>query len=85
MSKPNIVICMGSSCFARGNEKTVEACESFLAERGLKDEVDVYLGASLCTGHCAEGPVVVVDGKVYTHVDPLVMRDILEKIFPKKV
>lgn len=85
MAKPNIVICMGSSCFARGNEKTVEACESFLAERGLKDEVDVDLGASLCTGHCAEGPVVVVDGKVYTHVDPLVMRDILEKIFPKKV
>ena len=85
MSKPNIVICMGSSCFARGNEKTVEACESFLAERGLKDEVDVDLGASLCTGHCAEGPVVVVDGKVYTHVDPLVMCDILEKIFPKKV
>ena len=41
MSKPNIVICMGSSCFARGNEKTVEACESFLAERGLKD-VRVY-------------------------------------------
>ena len=76
---------MGSSCFARGNEKTVEAYESFLAERGLKDEIDVDLGASLCTGHCAEGPVVVVDGKVYTHVDPLVMRDILEKIFPKKV
>ena len=85
MSKPKIVICMGSSCFARGNEKTVEACESFLAGRGLKDEVDVDLGASLCTGHCAEGPVVVVDGKVYTHVEPLVMRDILEKIFPKKV
>ena len=84
MAKPNIVICMGSSCFGRGNEKTVEACESFLAERGLKDEVDVDLGASLCTGHCAEGPVVVVDGKVYTHVDPLVMRDILEKLFPKE-
>ena len=83
--RPQITICMGSSCFARGNEKTVEACESFLAERGLKDEVDVDLGASLCTGHCAEGPVVVVDGKVYTHVDPLVMLDILEKIFPKKV
>ena len=78
------MICMGSSCFARGNEKTVEACESFLAERGLKDEVDVDLGARLCTGHCAEGPVVVVDGKVYTHVDSLVMRDILEKLFPKE-
>ena len=75
---------MGSSCFARGNEKTVEACEDFLAERGLKDEVDVDLGASLCTGRCAEGPVVVVDGKVYTRVDPLVMRDILENLFPRE-
>ena len=28
---------------------------------------------------------LAMDGKVYTHVDPLVMRDILEKIFPKKV
>ena len=84
MAKTNIVICMGSSCFARGNEKTVEACESFLAARGLKDEVDVDLGASLCTGNCSEGPIVVVDGKVYKHVDSLVMRDILEATFPEK-
>ena len=35
--RPQITICMGSSCVARGNEKTVEACERFLAERGLKD------------------------------------------------
>ena len=84
MAKPKIVICMGSSCFARGNEKTVEACENFLAAHGLKDEVDVDLGASLCTGNCADGPIVVVDGKIYKHVDPLVMRDILEATFPQK-
>ncbi len=83
MAKPNITICMGSSCFARGNEKNVEACERFLEERGLKDEVDVELGASLCTENCANGPIVIVDGKTYTHVDPLVMKDILERVFPK--
>ena len=75
---------MGSSCFARGNEKTVEACESFLASRGLKDEVDVVPGGSLCTGNCADGASVVGDGKIYKHVDPLVMRDILETTFPEK-
>ena len=84
MSKPQITICMGSSCFARGNERNVEACERFLAERGLRDEADVELGASLCTGNCADGPIVVVDGKTYKHVDPLVMRDILEATFPEK-
>ena len=81
MSKPKITICMGSSCFARGNEKNVELCEAFLAERGLKDEVDVELGASLCTGNCAAGPVVVVDDRVYTHVDRGLMRKILEETF----
>lgn len=77
--RPRITICMGSSCFARGNEKNVALCEEFLAERGLRDEVDVVLGASLCTGNCANGPIVVVNGRMYTNVDRGVMRDILEK------
>lgn len=83
-AKPSITICMGSSCFARGNERNLEACEKFLESRGLKDEVDVELGASLCTGNCANGPVVIVDGKTYMQVDPGVMMDILQKTFPAK-
>ena len=82
MSRPCITICMGSSCFARGNEKNVTLCERFLAARGLRDEVDVVLGASLCTGNCAQGPVVIVDGRVHTHVDEGVMTDLLEGLFP---
>jgi NADH:ubiquinone oxidoreductase subunit E len=73
---------MGSSCFARGNEKNVAYCEKFLAARGLRDEVDVVLGASLCTGNCAQGPIVIVDGKVHTQVDEGVMSDILNRLFP---
>lgn len=83
MDKPTITICMGSSCFARGNEKNLAVCEEFLARRGLRDEVDVELGASLCTGNCARGPIVVVNGKTYTQVDGGVMRDILETVFPQ--
>ena len=83
MGKPTITICMGSSCSARGNEKNVALCEEFLAERGLRDEIDVELGASLCTGNCAQGPIVIVDGKTYTNVDRGVMRDILERTFPR--
>ena len=82
MSRPSITLCMGSSCFARGNEKNLAFCEKFLAQRGLKDEVDVVLGASLCTGNCADGPVVIVDDKTYKHVDEGVMKDILDSLFP---
>jgi len=82
--RPHITICMGSSCFARGNEKNLAVCEKFLADRGLRDEIDLELAASLCTGNCAKGPVVIVDGQTYTDVDPLVMNDILLKTFPAR-
>ena len=82
MAKPQITVCMGSSCFARGNEKNVALCEKFLAERGLRDDVDVELGAVLCTGNCAKGPIVIINGEIHTGVDQGVMRDLLERTFP---
>lgn len=84
MSRPSITLCMGSSCFARGNEKNLALCEKFLDDRGLQDEVDLVLGACLCKGRCSEGPVVVIDDKVHTSVDEGVMSDLLENLFPKK-
>ncbi len=82
--KKKITICIGSSCFARGNMKNVEVAEQFLKDRGLVDEVDVDLCGGLCLGQCAEGPNVVVDDKVYHHVDTGVMLDILNGLFPAK-
>lgn len=79
---PRIVICVGSSCFARGNERNVAFAEKWLGERGLRDDVDVSLSGCLCTGNCARGPVVSVDGKTYAQVDEGVMRDILTSLFP---
>lgn len=69
MEKPKIVICIGSSCFSRGNTKNVEIAEKYLEENGYKDEVDVDLSGSLCQGHCAEGPIVVINDRIYTKVD----------------
>ena len=73
---------MGSSCFARGNDRNLEVCEDFLARHGLKDDVDIVLEGSLCAGNCAKGPVVKVNDKLYTGVDKGVMNDIMEKLFP---
>lgn len=84
MGKPQITICMGSSCFARGNARNLEIAEEFLASRGLQEEVDVELGGSLCTGNCAEGPIVIVDGHVHTRVDRGSMVDILAALFPDR-
>ena len=82
--KPKISICLGSSCFARGNERNLEILEKFLEEHGLKDETDVELEGCLCKGKCTEGPIITIDGTVYTGVSGGLLLDILQKTFPGK-
>ena len=38
MAKPKIVVCIGSSCFSRGNERNVEVIQKYLEEHHLKDD-----------------------------------------------
>ena len=78
-----MVICIGSSCFARGNTGNVAIAEEFLAKHGLKDDVDIDLSGGLCTNNCADGPIVIVNDKVYKRVEPGVMLDILNEYFPE--
>jgi NADH:ubiquinone oxidoreductase subunit E len=84
MGKVKMVICIGSSCFARGNAENVKITEEFLEKHGLTDEVDIDLSGGLCTGNCPDGPIVIVDDKVYKHVEKGVMLDILKNCFPDK-
>ena len=82
MSKVKMVICIGSSCFARGNAENVKIVEDFISQRGLTDDIDIELSGGLCTNNGPDGPVVIVNDKIYKHVTGGVMQDILEKCFP---
>lgn len=84
MAKPKIVICLGSSCFARGNEENIRVVEAYLKENSYEDDVDVELSGTLCQGRCAEGPNVVIDGRLYSKVDPGVMLELLRKLLPPR-
>ncbi len=84
MDKPKMVICFGSSCYARGNAKNLEVVESFMKEYDLEDEVDIDLSAGLCTENCTEGPIVILNDHIYKHVSSGTMRDILQSVFSKK-
>ncbi|MDO4627732.1 MAG: (2Fe-2S) ferredoxin domain-containing protein [Planctomycetia bacterium] len=81
--KVKIVICVGSSCFSRGNAKNVEVAEKFMQERGIVDDVDIDICGGLCAGKCSDGPNVIVNGQLYNHVDGGVMLDILNQLFSK--
>lgn len=75
--KTEIIICLGSSCFARGNKKTVQAIEAYIREHDLAEKVFFHGGH--CFGHCEKGPILKINKKLYEKVDHLNVIDILAK------
>jgi len=75
--KTKIVLCMGSSCFARGNGKNLEIVEAFVKEHRL--DAQVALEGSLCEGKCGSGPVISVGGRTLPPCDAKTLRGLLEK------
>lgn len=76
-----IVICMGSSCFSRGNSKNLGVIQDYLQAHGL--QADVKLVGHLCQNLCKEGPNLVVNGQAHHRVDSAALASILEGCFPK--
>ncbi|NLF94245.1 MAG: (2Fe-2S) ferredoxin domain-containing protein [Oligosphaeraceae bacterium] len=62
-----ITVCMGSSCFARGNEKNIRLIQDFLRDHDLCSVVDL-VGAR-CSGECGGGPNISIDDVRYEHLD----------------
>jgi NADH:ubiquinone oxidoreductase subunit E len=72
-----VTICMGSSCFARGNEENLRVLEEFVAGHGL--DADIVPAGSRCEGLCARGPNVSIDGTMHHEVDPGTLLDLLRE------
>jgi len=70
-----IVICMGSSCFSRGNNRNIEVIQRFLKTREIPAGME--LSGRLCEGHCKDGPNITINGKMYHGVDPIVITGLL--------
>lgn len=64
--KLNIKICMGSSCFARGNSKNLDYIEKFIKDNNLDAKIELV--GTRCENKCALGPNIVVNGKIYNKV-----------------
>jgi NADH:ubiquinone oxidoreductase subunit E len=69
-------ICLGSSCFSRGNKEVVQFIRKYLRKNHLDDRV-IFSGAR-CLGHCSSGPNLVIDGKVIEGVSLAQVEKILE-------
>lgn len=73
-----IVVCMGSSCFARGNEQNLAIIEDFV--KAKKIDASIELAGSRCEGKCADGPNIIVNGVEYDNVDENKLTEILNNL-----
>ncbi len=62
-----IKICMGSSCFARGNKENLETIKGFLKEHNI--EAEVILTGNLCSEKCNTGPNLYFNNILFQNVD----------------
>lgn len=69
---------MGSSCFARGNDRNLELIESYIKDNKLNATVE--LAGSRCEGKCACGPNIKVNDIEYNNVTEKQLLEILRKL-----
>lgn len=67
MEKIEIEMCLGSSCYARGNSAALEQLEELIQEKSWEDSIE--LRGHLCMGKCADGPVMRMDGETFRTPD----------------
>lgn len=77
-NKIDITICLGSSCFARGNKKTVQAIEDYIKQHQLEDKV--YFHGGHCFGQCEKGPNIKINGQLYENISHQKMIEIINEL-----
>ncbi len=78
----HITICMGSSCFSRGNNQNIDLIKEFVARHQLKATVDMR--GQLCQNECSKGPMLIIDGKEFGAVESASLPRLLEQTLLKK-
>jgi NADH:ubiquinone oxidoreductase subunit E len=81
MQSTVITICMGSSCFARGNGDNLEHIEDFLLTRKLS--ATIRLKGCRCRDACGRGPNLEINSKLHHRVDAGTLDDLLAHYFPR--
>ena len=63
-----IVICLGSSCFARGNAENLRALKTYLEHYNVAAKFSVH--GQLCRDKCTIAPTLTIDNKEHNNVKP---------------
>lgn len=70
-------ICLGSSCFSRGNKDVVMFIKDYMRKNHLEDKF-IFKGAR-CMGHCSNGPNININDELIEGVNISAIESILER------
>ena len=73
-----IKVCMGSACFAKGNQENLEYIKEFISENNLDSKVQIT--GALCENKCNVGPRVIINNIEYTQVTREKLVEILKDL-----
>jgi NADH:ubiquinone oxidoreductase subunit E len=73
-----IVVCLGSSCFARGNSENLAILNQHMQNQGLN--ASVRLVGKLCQDQCKLGPNLAIGGELYHNVTAARLRELLQQL-----
>lgn len=71
-----IKVCLGSSCYIRGNDKIL----SFLQEYVQQKDMTIELVGCRCTNLCQDGPNIYIDDKKYSNLSKEDLVKVLEAL-----
>jgi len=72
-----IVVCLGSSCFARGNSENLAIINDYVLSHGLNAKV--RLTGRLCQDECKQGPNLMIGGEFHHGVTTARLRELLRQ------
>jgi NADH:ubiquinone oxidoreductase subunit E len=70
-----IVVCLGSSCFARGNSEILAVLQQYVQNKGPSSSV--RLAGCLCQDECKQGPNLKIDGEFHHNITAARLRELL--------
>ncbi len=75
-----ICACLGTACHVRGAKANLEELKKQLGiDAGeTTDDNEITLETANCLGSCASGPILTIDGRYLSNVDPSMTKGIIE-------
>ena len=75
--KHKIRICLGSSCYTRGNAENLKIIQKFVEDKKLNASLDFR--GHLCNENCNRGPVITINGETYEEVQAFQVEKLLQE------